>query len=130
MSHIVKGNVSVAYVNKENLIKAMAGLGRVFEKEKLYRVGVGYTTERYDLVLISNEDEKLRIGYNLKNGVWEQYQENYGSYGTWTKKVSSKVQDRYIAFHYEAQLKEEGFKVIIQEQNDGTLELVAEESAW
>ncbi|WP_240224647.1 hypothetical protein [Rheinheimera hassiensis] len=130
MSHIVKGTVSVAYVSKEHLIKAISGLGQLSENEKLYRVGVGYTRERYDLVLISNEDPKLRIGYHLNNGVWEQYQEDYGDYGTWTKNISSQVQDRYIAYHYEAQLKEEGFKVTIQQQNDGTLELLAEESAW
>jgi hypothetical protein len=130
MSHIVKGTVSVAYINKEHLINALAGLGQLYENEKLYRVGVGYTSERYDLVLISDDDPQLRIGYKVNNGVWEQYQEDYGSYGVWTKKISNKVQDRYIAYHYEAQLKEEGFNVTISEQNDGTLELLAEESAW
>lgn len=130
MSHIVKGKVQVAYKDQELLQRALSGLGAVVEKEKLYRVGVGYTMERYDLVLIDPQNKERRIGYKNEKGVWNQYQENYGSYGSWTKQVSDKIQDRYIAFHYEKNLKEEGFDVVVQEHNDGTLELVAEEACW
>ena len=130
MSHIVKGKVNVAYKEKEILIKALEGLGFVTQDEKLYRVGAGYTTEKYPLVLVDRNNKEHRIGYKEKNGVWEQYQEDYGSYGHWTQQVSSKIQDRYIAFHYEKQLLEEGFNVTIKQHNDGTLELEAEEVAW
>jgi uncharacterized membrane protein YfhO len=130
MSHIVKGKVQTAYTNKELLVKALSGLGKVYENEKLYRVGVGYTSERYPLVLVDSKKDKYRIGYRQNNGVWEQYQENWGEHGEWTKKVSELVQDRYLAFHYEAELKEEGFTVTIKQHNDGTLELEAEEAVW
>ncbi|CSD47712.1 hypothetical protein [Escherichia coli] len=40
------------------------------------------------------------------------------------------MQDRYIAFHYEQQLKEEGFSVTVKQHHDGTLELEAEEAVW
>lgn len=130
MSHIVKGKVSVAYRSKELLLKALEGVGVVVENEKLYRVGAGYTSERYPLVLIDKNNKEHRIGYKETNGVWEQYQENYGSHGTWTKNASSKIQDRYLAFHYEQQLREEGFNVTVKQHNDGTLELEAEEVSW
>ena len=130
MSHIVKGSVTVAYINEELLLKALNGLGVVTQHDQLYRVGVGFTTERYDYVLTSSHDNNRRIGYRLIDGIWEQYQENYGTYGEWTQKVSAKIQDRYIAFHYESQLKNEGFNVTITEMKDGTLELEAEEAAW
>lgn len=130
MSHIVKGKVKVAYKDQQLLKRALNGLGVVVEKEKLYQVGVGYTMERYDLVLIDPENKERRIGYKNENGVLSQYQENYGSYGSWTKQISDKIQDRYIAFHYEKNMKEEGFDVVIQEHKDGTLELIAEEACW
>lgn len=130
MSHIVKGKVQVAYKDKELLLKALEGVGVVVENEKLYRVGAGYTFEKYPIVLIDQNNKEHRIGYKEKNGVWEQYRENYGSYGRWTQQASSKVQDRYIAFHYEQQLKEEGFSVTVKQHHDGTLELEAEEAVW
>lgn len=130
MSHIVKGKVQVAYKDKELLLKALEGVGVVVENEKLYRVGAGYTFEKYPIVLIDQNNKEHRIGYKEKNGVWEQYQENYGSYTRWTQQASSKVQDRYIAFHYEQQLKEEGFSVTVKQHHDGTLELEAEEAVW
>ncbi len=83
MSHIVKGQVQVAYKNKELLLKALEGVGVVVENEKLFRVGAGYTFEKYPIVLIDQNNKEHRIGYKEKNGVWEQYQENYGSYGRW-----------------------------------------------
>ncbi|MHC6555012.1 hypothetical protein [Escherichia coli] len=130
MSHIVKGKVQVAYKDKDLLLKALEGVGVVVENEKLYRVGVGYTFEKYPIVLIDQSNKEHRIGYKEKNGVWEQYQENYGTHGCWTQQASSKVQDRYIAFHYEQQLKEEGFSVTVTQHHDGTLELEAEEAVW
>lgn len=130
MSHIVKARLSVTYTNKELLLKALSGLGVVKENETLYRVGYGFTSERYPVVLIDTNNPQHRIGYAEKNGVWEQYQENYGVYGEWTKKESSKIQDRYIAYHYEQQLVDEGFKVSMFQHADGTLELEALEAEW
>lgn len=130
MSHIVKGKVAVRFESKEYLLKALRGLGVVAENEKLYRVGVGYTQETYPLVLISADDPSRRIGYRQSNGVWEQYQENYGDYGRWTRTVGSLIQDRYIAYHYEQQLKDEGFTVLIHQHVDGSIELEAEEMVW
>lgn len=130
MSHIVKGKVQVAYKDKDLLLKALDGVGVVVENEKLYRVGAGYTLEKYPVVLIDPKNKEHRIGYKEKNGVWEQFQENFGSYGNWTRGVSEKIQDRYIAFHYEQQLQEEGFNVVMKQHNDGTLELEAEEAVW
>jgi hypothetical protein len=130
MSHIVKGKVQTAYKSKELLIKALSGLGKVVENEKLYRVGAGFSSERYPLVLVDAKNDKYRIGYWERNGVWEQYQENYGSYGEWTSAISNLVQDRYLAYHYERQLQDEGFSVSMKQHNDGTLELEAEEAVW
>lgn len=130
MSHIVKGKVEVAYNNPALLVKALTTLGIVAENERLYRVGVGYTNEKYPLVLIDSDNPQHRIGYKERNGVWEQYQENYGSYGQWTQKTASAIQDRYLAFHYEKQLLDEGFSVKISQLQDGSLELVAEEATW
>lgn len=130
MSHIVKGTVKVAYTDQALLLKALNGLGLVVENEKLYRVGAGYTFERYPIVLVDPRNKEHRLGYKPENGIWNQYQEDYGACGRWTKGVAEKIQDRYIAFHYEKNLLEEGFNVKIQEHNDGSLELVAEEATW
>lgn len=130
MSHIVKGKVKVAYTDKNLLMKALAGLGTIHENERLYRVGVGQTSERYQLVLIDAKHRDQRIGWNLENGVWQQYQENWGEYGQWTQRISSSVQDRYLAYHYEKELAEEGYQVSIKQHYDGTLELEAMEATW
>lgn len=81
MSHIVKGRVSVAYQDKDVLIKALQVVGNVYVDERLYRVGVGFTSEKYSLVLVDKSDTHKRIGYNLESGVWSQFQEDWGSYG-------------------------------------------------
>ena len=130
MSHIVKGKVSVKYKDPELLLKALEGLGRIEKNEKLYRVGLGYTTEKYPLVLIDERDKTKRIGFKQVGDSWQPYQENYGSYGRWTTRVAGKIEDRYIAYHYEKNLVSEGFSVQIQEHSDGSLELVAEEAVW
>ncbi|WP_426719154.1 hypothetical protein [Enterobacter cloacae complex sp. 304I2] len=62
MSHIVKGKVQVAYKDKELLLKALEGVGVVVENEKLYRVGAGYTFEKYPIVLIDQNNKEHRIG--------------------------------------------------------------------
>jgi len=130
MSHIVKGKVQVAYKNKALLLRALEGVGLIVENEKLYRVGAGYTFEKYPIVLIDPKNKDHRIGYKENAGVWEQYQENFGSYGRWTQQASALIQDRYIAFHYEQELVEEGFSVTVRQHHDGTLELEAEEAVW
>lgn len=66
MSHIVKGKVQVAYKDKELLLKALEGVGVVVENEKLYRVGAGYTFEKYPIVLIDQNNKEHRIGYKEK----------------------------------------------------------------
>lgn len=134
MSHIVKGKVTVAYKDETLLRKALETLGIVVENERLYvALGGGSYSKAagsYDLVLVNKSNSKFRIGYRNENGEFNQYQENWGEMGSWTREVSSKVSDRYLAFHYEQQLTEEGFNVTVQEHNDGTLELVAEEAVW
>ncbi|MDD1011936.1 MULTISPECIES: hypothetical protein [Pseudomonas] len=130
MSHIVKGKVSVSYTDLDVLVKALSGLGEVRENEKLYRVGVGYTDERYSLVLVDAQDHQRRIGFRLEGAVFNQYQEDYGSYGAWTAQTSNKIVDRYLAYHYEKQLKAENYNVTVMTQADGTLEVVAEEVVW
>lgn len=130
MSHIVKGKVNVAYKEDEFLIKALSGLGILLKDQKLYRVGAGYTSETYDLVLVDEKNKDYRIGYKKVGGVWHQFQEDYGSYGRWTKKISDKVQDRYLAYHYEKQLNDEGYDVVINQENDGSLVLEADERCW
>ncbi|NRC34284.1 hypothetical protein HB746_35520 [Pseudomonas aeruginosa] len=130
MSHIVKGRVSVAYQDKEVLINALQVVGNVFVDERLYRVGVGFTSEKYSLVLVDKSDTHKRIGYNLESGVWNQFQEDWGSYGEWTKAAASKIQDAYIAFHYQKQLESDGFNVTVTQQADGSLNVFAEEKSF
>jgi hypothetical protein len=129
MSHIVKGKVKTKYTNEVLLKEAVNGLGIVKTKEKLYRVGAGFTSEKYDLVLIDSTDDTHRIGWNLKDGQYHQFQENYGSHGQWTNSVSQMIEDRYLAHHYKQALETQGFKVNVIEQRDGTIELDAVE-AW
>lgn len=128
MSHIVKGKVKTKYTDKVLLTEALSAVGNVRTNEKLYRVGAGFTSERYDLVLIDSTDDTRRIGFNLKNGQYQQFQEDYGSYGDWTKSVSQMIEDRYLAHHYKQALELEGFKVNVIEKHDGTIELDAVES--
>jgi hypothetical protein len=130
MSHIVQGKIKTAFKDEELLMKALAGLGTVRINEKLYRVGPGYTAEKYDIVLIDESNPHNRLGFNRHSGVFVQYQEEYGSVGAWTRRVSAKIQDRYIAFHYEKELVKDGFDVSIQEHKDGTVELLATEAGW
>lgn len=130
MSHIVKGTVTVAYVNEQLLLQALNTLGQVQTDAQLYRVGVGYTNERYQIVLVSDKNPEFRIGFNREGDTWEQYQENYGAYGMWTKAVAGQIQDRYLAFHYKEQLISEGFNATIEQKPDGTLEVLATEQAW
>lgn len=130
MSHITRGRINVAYKDKELLLRALNGLGTVVENERLYRVGPGLTSERYPLVLMDSKNNKYRIGYQESNGVWQQFQEDYGSYGEWTKRTSELVEGRYLAFHYERQLVDEGFEVEMEYLKDGTIDLVANEVGW
>lgn len=130
MSHIVKGKVLVRYTDRDILIKSLSPHGKLFENAPLYQVGNGYTSTKYQIVLVSNANETFRIGFNLKEGVWEQFQEDYGSVGEWTKQVSQRVQDRYLAFGYEQKLKSEGYDVKVTEKADGTFEVLAEEETY
>ncbi len=131
MSHITKGTIAVKINDEDLLIKALLGLGTVTRNDQLYRVGYGLTSETYDLVLTSEKNNQYRIGYKKnRDGSWSQYQEDYGNLGQWTKQISEKIQDRYIAYHYERELKSEGFNVSIKTTNDGAVELEFEEQTW
>ena len=130
MSHIVKAKATITYTDKELLIRALTGLGRIAENERLYRVGPGYTSERYDVVLIDEQDSKYRLGFSLKGKVWEQYQEEYGSFGPWTKGRSELIADRYLAYHYERELVEQGYEVKMMQQANGAIEIEAVEAPW
>lgn len=130
MSHIVKGTVKVQYRDREMLIRALSPHGSIYENASLYEVGNGLTHSKYQLVLVAKENDTFRIGFNQKNGIWEQFQENYGTVGSWTKRVSQNVQDRYLAYGYERKLKEEGFEVKITEYSDGSFEVLAQEEVY
>ncbi|RJX82290.1 hypothetical protein [Pseudomonas sp. LS-2] len=130
MSHIVRARVAVAYTDLELLKQALSGLGNVYQNEKLYRIGFGLTSERYELVLIDARNTENRLGFNLENGVYNMFVEDYGSSGVWTRDVSGKIADRYLAHHYAKQLKAENYNVSIVSQGDGTLEVIAEEVVW
>ena len=130
MSHIVRAKVAVSYTDIEVLMKALSGLGNLYQNEQLYRIGVGLTSERYQLVLVDPSNTQHRMGFNLENDVFNQFVENYGSSGAWTNSVSSQIVDRYLAYHYAKQLEAENYKVSIVAQTDGSLEVVAEEVVW
>ncbi|KRP78397.1 MULTISPECIES: hypothetical protein [Pseudomonas] len=130
MSHIVRAKVAVSYTDIDVLMKALSGLGNLYQNEQLYRIGVGLTSERYQLVLVDPSNSKHRLGFNLENGVFNQFVENYGSSGDWTKSVSTQIVDRYLAYHYAKQLEAENYNVSIVAQTDGSLEVVAEEVVW
>lgn len=130
MSHIVRAKVAVSYTDIDVLMKALSGLGNLYQNEQLYRIGVGLTSERYQLVLVDQANSQHRLGFNLENGVFNQFVENYGSSGAWTNSVSSQIVDRYFAYHYAKQLEAENYKVSIVAQTDGSLEVVAEEVVW
>ena len=130
MSHIVRAKVAVSYTDIDVLMKALSGLGNLYQNEQLYRIGVGLTSERYQLVLVDPSNTQHRMGFNLENDVFNQFVENYGSSGAWTNSVSSQIVDRYLAYHYAKQLEAENYKVSIVAQTDGSLEVVAEEVVW
>lgn len=129
MSHIVKGKVTVAYSDAVVFITALTELGIVLTNERLYRVMVGYTTERYDLVLQHPERPQFRLGFNLEDGRYMPYQEDYGDVGEWTRRVSAELADMYLAQHYAAALRAENYQVEIRREN-GHLEVIAEEAVW
>ncbi|RYY74460.1 MAG: hypothetical protein EOO52_12920 [Gammaproteobacteria bacterium] len=130
MSHIVTGKVGVRYTDRNLLIRALSPHGNIYENESLYEVGNGLTRSKYQLVLVAKENNQFRIGYNLVEGTWKQFQENYGSVGAWTQRVTERVQDRYLAFGYEKQLISEGFEVTVTETKDGSFEVVALEEMY
>jgi len=129
MSHIVKGKVAVAYSDTVVFKTALAELGTLLTNERLYRVGAGYTSERYDLVLQHPERPQFRLGFNLEGGRYMPYQEDYGDVGEWTRRVSTELADLYLAYHYAAALRAENYQVEIRREN-GYLEVIAEEAVW
>ena len=134
MSHIVKGYASVSYRDKECLVSALMGfdqipaLGKVLQNAKLYRVGVGFTRESYGLVLVDPLQDKNRLGFSEERGIWQQYQEDYGSVGAWPRTLSALIQDRYLAFHYKKQTESQGFNASVVQAADGSYEVQAEEA--
>lgn len=130
MSHIVKGSASVNYTDKNLLVSALTGLGTLMQNAALYRVGAGYTREKYGLVLVDSQQETHRIGYQEENGIWQQYQEDYGTYGAWTRKMATLIQDRYLGFHYQQQLQKQGFNASVVQMPNGVIEVQAEEMTW
>lgn len=130
MSHIVKGTIETAYTDRDVLVRSMSHFGNVFQNAPLYRVGAGYTSEKYDLVLVDKTQDHFRLGFNFKGGLFQPYQEGYGSVGEWTRKVNQGIRDRYIAHTYERQLIEEGYNVTIKQLTDGSLEVEAEEASY
>lgn len=135
MSHISKGLVKVSMKNKDLLIKTLMHFGKVAENDIIYAYqGNGrYTTDnkKYDLVLINEKHPKQRIGFNIVNNIdYEPFYDNYGELGTWINGIKMKIEDRYIAHHYEKELMEEGFNVVITEAANGAYEVEALEEVW
>lgn len=128
MSHIVRGRVKVAMTNKELLIKSLEGIGNVTTRDRLYRFGVGPTDRVYDIVLSDFDNSLYRIGFSQENGIWHLYQESMQ--GTWANTITTLIQDRYLAFHYEKELVAEGFNVTLNQHKDGMIEIEAEEMVW
>ena len=130
MSHIVKGKATVAFTDKSLLVNALNGLGNILENAKLCRVGAGYTREKYGIVLVDFSKEDHRIGFNQEGRIWQQYQEDYGSYGQWTKRMAQLIQDRYLGFHYARELEAQGMKVSMNQMANGAIEIEAREMVW
>lgn len=135
MSHIAKAKVKINLSNKDFLIKALSHFGTITENDIIYayRGGSTYTTDngKYDLVLTAKDNPNHRIGYKKNaNGSYTPYYDSYSHLGTWIDSVKGRVEDRYIAYHYEYELSEEGFNVSITENSAGELELEAAEAAW
>ena len=134
MSHIVRGQVDLAYTDIEVLKKALASIGEVHENEfATIATGVGYAKsgERYPLVLQSRGQADFRVGFKREaNGGFAPYYDEWGDLGRWCNQANAAVKDRYIAYHYEKQLKAEGYDVSVHSQADGSLEVLAEEASW
>lgn len=134
MSHIVKGRVDLAYTDAQVLRKALESVGVVLEHEQAtIATGVDFVRsgERYPLVLQARHNPKFRIGFKPDQlGNYAPYYDQWGDLGTWSNQSLAAIKDRYIAYHYEKQLTEEGYKVSVHQQADGSLEVLAEEATW
>jgi len=135
MSHISKATIKVAMTNKNTLITALSKIGTVYANTHIYRHmgGSSYpkSSETYDIVLESLENKNHRIGFSLNSdGNYQMHYDDYGALGKWIKNVEDSVYDRYIAHHYEAQLKQEGYDVKVIANEQGELEVEANEMAW
>ena len=135
MSHISKAKIKVVMTNKNILITALSKLGTVYADTHIYRHmgGSSYpkSSETYDIVLESLENANHRIGFTLNSeGNYQMHYDNYGALGKWIKSIEDSVYDRYIAHHYEAQLKKEGYEVEVIVNSQGELEVEANEMTW
>lgn len=134
MSHIVRGQVKLAYTDEEVLRKALATIGVVLENQRAtIATGVGYKQngENYPIVLEATANKDFRIGFKREaNGAFVPYYDNFGELGKWCAQANAALTDRYIAYHYEKQLISEGYNVELQTQSDGSIEVLASEVAW
>lgn len=133
MSHIVRGQVNLAYTDVELLKRALSTIGTVHENERaVIATGVDYVKsgEKYPIVLEARGNSKFRLGFKREGDYYVPYYDNWGDLGTWCNKSMEALKDRYIAFHYEQRLKAEGFEVKVQSLPDGSIEVLAEEATW
>lgn len=133
MSHIVKGKVNLAYTDLELLKKALSTLGTVLENERItVATGTDYIKqgEKFPIVLQAKNNAKYCLGFKKEGPYYVPYYDNWGDLGRWCTQSVDALRDRYIAFHYERQLKSEGFEVKIRPLADGSLEVLAEEASW
>lgn len=110
-------------------MKALEGVGVVVENEKLYRVGAGYTFEKYPIVLIDQNNKEHRIGYKEKRCLGAVR----GKLRLlWPLDAAGKQQGAgsLHCLPLRAAVEEEGFSVTVKQHHDGTLELEAEEAVW
>lgn len=131
MSHIIKGTITVNYTNRDALKKAMGNVGKVEESTFIYRDnGSHYVKDNnsYELVLVSQDNKKHRIGFKLENGRYQPYYDDYGKLGTWIKGVVPKLDDYYIAHDAGLQLEQDAendFSYTVEENQHGEVEMVA-----
>jgi len=116
MSKIVKATVNVDMNEREVLKKALSHFGRVSERGKN---GINLHSDELRMRSMSfdwGRDGRVQVKYD---------EDDHRAIG-----LLRRVEDRYLAHHYEKGLVEEGFEVSINELQSGALELVANEAGW
>jgi len=128
MSHITVGKTKYKYTNKELLLKAMEGLGKIEFDQRMDRFGASRTSLKYDIVLCCPNTGKRLLSWNLnRHGEFVQYEEAMAT--RWMRDARQLIQDRYCAYTYQKQLVDEGYHTTVVERENGLIEVEALEVA-